>query len=296
MTVVADAKYPLVAIGGVGGSGTRVVAEIVKQLGYYIGNHLNEANDNLWFTLLFKREEIISASDAEFDKLVQLFINKMRGTIERGKELEQLLSELTKIDRSQHSREVLLRSANSFWNLATDMAVRREGIGWKEPNTHMVIGRIRVHVPGIKYIHVIRNGLDMAYSENQNQLEFWGKQLLGYENGVTPRTSLNFWCAAHRKILSEGKTMGSRFLLLNFDDLCRDPDKWLDMLVGFLDIQMPDKRTIEKLTKLIHPPPTIGRFKQYGLAHLDPEDVEYVSALGFDVDPNSPRHGLSLGN
>lgn len=36
-----------VAIGGVGGSGTRVVAEIVRSLGYYLGGDLNSANDNL---------------------------------------------------------------------------------------------------------------------------------------------------------------------------------------------------------------------------------------------------------
>ena len=44
-----------VVIGGVGGSGTRVVAEIIKRLGFYIGDDLDSANDNLWFLLLFKR-------------------------------------------------------------------------------------------------------------------------------------------------------------------------------------------------------------------------------------------------
>ena len=44
-----------VIIGGVGGSGTRVVAEIINLLGFYIGDDLNPAKDNLWFLLLFKR-------------------------------------------------------------------------------------------------------------------------------------------------------------------------------------------------------------------------------------------------
>ncbi len=44
-----------VVIGGVGGSGTRVVAAILSTLGFHLGNDLNESMDNLWTTLLFKR-------------------------------------------------------------------------------------------------------------------------------------------------------------------------------------------------------------------------------------------------
>jgi hypothetical protein len=49
----------MVAIGGVGGSGTRLGAALLQVLGYYIGDDLNESLDNLWFTLLFKRRSIL---------------------------------------------------------------------------------------------------------------------------------------------------------------------------------------------------------------------------------------------
>ena len=44
-----------IVIGGVGGSGTRVLAEILRSLDIFIGNDLNESLDNLTYTLLFKR-------------------------------------------------------------------------------------------------------------------------------------------------------------------------------------------------------------------------------------------------
>lgn len=47
-------KGPVV-IGGIGGSGTRIVAEILSRWGFYIGNDLNKFNDKLLYTLLFKR-------------------------------------------------------------------------------------------------------------------------------------------------------------------------------------------------------------------------------------------------
>jgi hypothetical protein len=51
-------QLPVVAVGGVGGSGTRLVAHVMLELGYYLGPDLNESLDTLWFTLLFKRPEI----------------------------------------------------------------------------------------------------------------------------------------------------------------------------------------------------------------------------------------------
>ena len=62
-----------VVIGGVGGSGTRLIAQCLKETGFHIGTDLNVANDNLWFTLLFKRIEILASSEKEFDDLIRIF-------------------------------------------------------------------------------------------------------------------------------------------------------------------------------------------------------------------------------
>ena len=44
----------IVAVGALGGSGTRVVAQIISDLGVDIGDNLNYPNDNLIFTALFR--------------------------------------------------------------------------------------------------------------------------------------------------------------------------------------------------------------------------------------------------
>jgi hypothetical protein len=36
--------------------------------------------------------------------------------------------------------------------------------GWKEPNTHVVLDRLWAELPRLKYVHVRRHGLDMAFS------------------------------------------------------------------------------------------------------------------------------------
>jgi hypothetical protein len=57
--------HPPIAIGGMGGSGTRLVALIFEELDFYLGNELNKAKDNLFFNLLFKRKEILREEASE---------------------------------------------------------------------------------------------------------------------------------------------------------------------------------------------------------------------------------------
>ena len=54
MTYVGHQQHPTV-ISGVGGSGTRVIAQILVELGFFIGHDLDRAMDNLSFSLLFMR-------------------------------------------------------------------------------------------------------------------------------------------------------------------------------------------------------------------------------------------------
>ena len=56
-----------VIIGGVGGSGTRVIARIVSEMGVDIGHDLNLPNDDLWMNLLFFRPQRVCTG--EFDSL-----------------------------------------------------------------------------------------------------------------------------------------------------------------------------------------------------------------------------------
>ena len=59
-------KSPQVAVGGLGGSGTRLIANLLKLHGFYLGTDLNESLDNLWFTLIFKRKSSFFETDKVF--------------------------------------------------------------------------------------------------------------------------------------------------------------------------------------------------------------------------------------
>ncbi len=273
--------YPPVAIGAVGGSGTRLIAQILEKLGFYIGSDLNEATDNLWFTLLFKRIEILSVSDDEFEELVDIFVHGMMGSKKFLKSKKKAINNLASMDRTQHTAAWLKGRTKSLLS-KQHTPVPIEAWGWKEPNTHIVIDRLQRCLPEMKYIHVVRNGLDMAHSANQNQLHLWGTHFIDTTCQDSPRYSLKYWHIVHQRVLDLCRPMGPRFLFLNFDQLCLDTINGIKRLLEFLEVNVSESQ-IRDLSNLVRVPETVGRFKQHRLQIFDPEDVSFVRRLGFDT-------------
>ena len=267
-------------IGGVGGSGTRLIAQCLKQAGLHIGTDLNEAHDNLWFTLLFKRPEILTCSEEEFDGLLQLFIDRMTGTNVLTRKQEEIIDRLPTEDREQHAASWLKQRSQTLRS-DTLSHTNGNGWGWKEPNSHIVLDRLMARLDDMKYIHVMRNGLDMAHSTNQNQLRLWGPHFIDGAFDINPRSSLKYWCIVHQRVLEFKPIMGDRLLLLNYDAFCTDPERGLEELFDFSSMHLGALKP--HLQELVKPPSSIGRFKCHGTDMFVKEDVEFVRSLGFDV-------------
>lgn len=277
------------AVGGVGGSGTRVVQAVLERLGLFMGSDLNDSRDNLWFTFLFVRGDILQASEADFAARAALFGRAMRGAAScrdaagagQDSALIGRLSDAAQDKVARHWQELRAAGLRQALSDAAPLPGASGPWGWKEPNTHVVLDRLLPCFPGMKYIHVIRNGLDMAYSDNQNQPRRWGPPLFGLPEGeITPARSLAYWHQANRRALQIGETMGGNFFTLSYDDLCATPEPTLEGLLGFLGIGA-EPGLIGALAGLVRPPATIGRFRQHPGDDFDPQDIRFVSDLGF---------------
>lgn len=270
------------AIGGVGGSGTRLVAQVVRALGLRLDGDLNEACDNLWFTLLFKYREVLDLEDYRFRHYHAIFVDAMRGIPARAADADAVRAELMAFDRaSLHDRDWLQARWESLF--APTAPVRPGRWGWKEPNTHMVLDRLIALHPSLRYVHVMRNGLDMAYSANQNQLRLWGPRALGERFEDTPRGSLAFWRWAHERVFALAARFPGRVLVVDFDRLCEAPLPELERLLEFVGPVGPVPAPRD-LARLVDAPASRGRFRTAGAVEFDPEDVRFVASLGFPVD------------
>ncbi len=265
-------------IGGVGGSGTRVVASICQALGYHYGSDRNQAEDSLWFALFFMRQNYFNASQEDIASLASLYAKGFYGGDLEVSDLK-LLDKLLKIPRPNHGQDWLSLRKESFIKAAGRQAVALDKPalqwGWKAPNTHIYAGRFLKFWPKAKYIHVWRDGLDMALSKNQNQLRFWGQIYPGGPYDMSTAGSLDYWCAVHRTMLDLAHLYPGRVHWLNFDALCHTPAILIDRLLSFLGetVNIEQRRL---LIDLVRPPKTIGRSKEIDLSGLRADSLEFA--------------------
>jgi hypothetical protein len=144
-----------------------------------------------------------------------------------------------------------------------------------------VLERLAARIPNLRYIHLVRNGLDMAHSGNPLQPRLWGNHFLNQPPEDTPHYFLRYWVQVHRRILPIGESMGENFLLLNYDRLCENPRAGLGELLAFLG-EDPTS-LLPRFLPLVKRPETIGRFREYGTQPFEPEDIAFVRSMGFDV-------------
>lgn len=228
-----------IAVGTIGGSGSRVVARILKGAGVFMGARLNGSEDNLEFTERFRHREILELPEPAFAARLAAF--------------ERL------------SRTAMQAAGQQRW-------------GWKEPNSHVVIERILATYPGMRYVHLLRSGLDMAFSTNQRQARLWGPIYLGREvaEPPQPRDMLAYFCEVHRRIaaLAARPENRDRVLFLHYEALCARPEAEIARLLAFLGLEPAEP--LAALAALVAPPDSIGRHRAHDPAVFDPADLAYL--------------------
>jgi Sulfotransferase family len=276
MKLVSE-KYP-VAIGGLGGSGTRAVADVLRSIGYYIGDDLNISNDNLWFTIIFKKLSIMSAPELSFAQLVDQFFERMEsGPSGSLSSLEMLMK-----DELRDSESDWLAERYSSFVSQKSTRDHDQPWGWKEPNTHIFIERLLNLKPDLVYMHVSRNPFYMAYSQNQNQLRMWGSTIMGCPIEITPRFAMKFWCAMHRRIHSVATAFPDRVTFIDYDDMCESPEKTVISMAKYLGIRSLPIAASE-IAKCIERQPLFPPQKQFELSDFDDQDLSYVLKQGFEI-------------
>jgi hypothetical protein len=287
-----------VVVGGVGGSGTRVVAQILCELGYYLGPDLNHALDNLWFTLLFRRSRWyrhVAGDKAAIFQGLRIFEAAMRGEpIRSARDKAFVIRSVLETEATSALRQPSLW--HGLWPLvrAWKILVTRaepplqvRGWGWKEPNSHLYLKQLAEFFPTAKYIHTIRHGLDMAFSENRRQAQLWGWAFgvrAPRSESDVPQATLEYWVKANQQAVEIGQTLGEkRFLLVNFDQLCAAPENGIRKLLSFLEI---DVRQIDlaRLMRIPTVPKSAGRHRQHDLSKFPPELIEAMAQFGFARD------------
>lgn len=263
-------------IGGLGGSGTRVFADILRSSGCHIGGNLNGALDYLTFTVLGNRP---GAGPPSQEAMLRVGHLLRRETL-RPSDVGALLFAAFRPGHHDGRRK--------RWRYAIG-ALRDQGPavggnwGFKEPNSARVLTELVSAYPDMRYIHVLRHGLDMALSQNINQLRAWGPSMgitWSGESHDLPNAQLNFWLEATRQTHTTGKRLlGERYLLVRYDDMVEDARKTSAQVAEFLRFA----GDFDTLIPGISVEGSAGRWKSRADIFSD-TDCEAVAAWGFGVE------------
>jgi len=290
-----------VAIGGVGGSGTRVVAEIIEQLGFFIGHDIDAAKDNLWFLLLFKRPRWYHLAQYDKNKIftgLSLFTNSMfaktRPTRSELKFLVQAVFETSILGHNYKGEGRGLWPFKRAWKMLTakpKIRFKNAGWGWKEPNTHIFLEHLSDYFKNLKYIHTIRHGLDMAFSKNQQQLYNWGSMFgvaLPKLKTEEPAASLKYWVKSNQRVLEFGERLGNeRFLVVNFEKLCLSPKSEIQRIISFLNIK-PNADKLKFAVNIPKKPSSLGRYRAHDTGQFESADLADLKTLGYSLTNTGP--------
>ena len=181
--------------------------------------------DNGWFRFLLKRPAwYMRTAEADPDRVrlgLDVFTWIMTGVGPRPPGAWGFILEAVREQRwrgVKRLRRLLLRRPDRSG---------AAGWGWKEPNTHLYLEFLAKQYPGLRYIHTIRHGMDMAFSRTRGQLHQWAPFFdltVPEAEPEIPATFLEFWIRANRRALALGEELGpERFHLLNFDRMCTAP-------------------------------------------------------------------------
>jgi hypothetical protein len=234
---------PLI-IGGSGGSGTRLFARLCILSGFHLGANLNSSLDSL-----------------DFFPFYEQWINKY---------LSRRHVPFEEEEKNQMSKEF----KKSVIKHRAPISVLDQRWGFKNPRSMLLLPFLNRHFEHMKFIHVVRDGRDMAYSKNQKQVHKHGRALLGEQcrQWNRPAISIMFWAKSNIEVAQYGdNVMGDRYICVRFEDLCTEPEAALIRLLNFLEIKIED---ISPFLKEIRPPASRGRW----LNRSKTEQIELIKA------------------
>ena len=251
---------PPAVIFGTGGSGTRVLQVLTDRSGFFMGTNLNGPGDSLDIGWFMRRwlDDYLGKSD---------WIGEMtRGSPRNRFRVPNGMPE--DFARTIEDHREAIDDPDARW-------------GWKNPRAILILPFIHEFFPGMKAVHLVRDGRDMAYSKNQNQARRHGPQLLDREQKELPKPvrSIAFWARVNLAAARYGeRNLGENYLRMRYEDVCSDPRASSVRLLDFLDSPAPRESIQEFAASEIRPSSTMGRWRD-----RDPDQVREIESVGGEA-------------
>lgn len=225
-----------IIIGGTGGSGTRAVQTLFEKAGFFMGSKLNESKDYI-------------ALDTFFNNTIPSLLDKTH-SVEYALEA---LPDAFAADKVKRLRTLSTAVKNEAPKTA-------EGWGWKHPRSIYVLPMLHQIHPSMTFVHVVRDGRDMALSKNQQQLTSFYKHLYGRSLPTDDfrLPSITMWQKVNLEATRwASAALGKHYILLRFEELCESPHAVIEWLFAHIGAGELDVAAAAEAVKM---PESVGRY------------------------------------
>jgi hypothetical protein len=224
-----------IVIGGSGGSGTRAVARFLTATGVQMGEYLNRSADALAFV-------------DTLDALINPILENTRSLDYDPKYLP--------VDLAARAVEMI----HSATDIHCTPSARDGRWGFKNPRHMFLLPILNRAFPEFVFVHVLRDGRDMLFSENRNQLRLHYRGLFGRPDDLTPEASAAFWSTVNLQAAAYGaRVLKSRYILLRLEDLCGEARQ--EYGVGLAKKLKLDKCRAVAHLEIFSAPASLGRWR-----------------------------------
>ena len=222
-------------------SGSRLLAQLIEGAGVYMGAHQNESSDSL--DLLRLVQHLVEHYYPDFGPLW-------------NKDSRNLELPLT----GMIARDVFADHLQGFAGAGTRW-------GWKLCETLYVLPVIDFLFPDARYIHLIRDGRDVAFCNhtppdtpfwkkvyfNTDRMEIWRKYRLNYNDYHRHCHLFNavHWVNSVRVGRDYGAMLRDRYLEVHYEDLCGDFGSQAKRILAHIGVT-DDRATVKRLEQSVY--------------------------------------------
>ena len=287
---------PPIIIFGTGGSGTRVVAEIIREAGCFLGSNLNKALDNQDFGFLlagrvdwmtnkfpFKGNEAESYISLFYKVFFQQSINPNEFLVLLKIAREYISGRSKKSFRRRPIRERAIRGMRLLRSIILppqqDLKSNPQW-GFKSPEAIYFLNPFIRFFQDVKFIHVLRDGRDMVLSKNKSRLQYL--EIFPVVSNNLVEVIFQNWCLVNKwaEDLCKSKVSEKQYLQIKYEEICNHPRKSVDKILAFTGL---DVAKVERLYNIPKPNPSIQRWKKHRdrFARLDNSILKHFGYVEF---------------
>lgn len=231
---------PPVIIIGMHRSGTSLLSRLLEECGVYFGYVKDEYNESIVFQLI--NEHLLRHGETTWDQP-----EKFSPICAHSIQLEQMTNHIETLLDESTARYYW--GKHDFQTLKNDKSAFQLPWGWKDPRTTITLPAWLRLFPESKVIHIIRNGIDVAFSLNRREII----RLQGKDPHYSKRCQTLAGCFS---LWESYVGMGKRFcqhannsMEILYEDLLGEPEKTLQTILPFLQLSW-DQRLHTPMTKI----------------------------------------------